>query len=153
MQELFGNQQWMIIGLIFFGIFFYIAWARKRDRNWIEQNFRKEQIRALSFGINYFGKSSDPGKIKTVRGLLLLLSDRLIFRSRNGKVEVEIPGSKVTKIYHGTTHKGMDVKTSLMKIAFDIGAEEDDYASFKVPYPPQWMQAIDNAFSVSPKSS
>ena len=149
MSELFGNQQWLIIAIIFFGIFAYIAWARKRDRNWIDQNFAKEQIRALSFGVGYFGKASDPGKIKSIRGLLLLLNDRLIFRSRNGAVEVEIPGEKVTKIYHGTTHKGLEMKTSLMKIAFDVGAEEDDYASFKVPYPPQWMQAIDNAFSVS----
>ena len=151
MNELFGEQQWLIIVLVFFGVFFYIAWARKRDRNWIDQNFAKEQIRALSFGINCFGRASDPGKIRSARGLLLLLNDRLIFRSRNGKVKFEIPGSQITKIYHGTTHKGQEMSTSLMKIAFSTGPDEDDedIASFKVPYPPQWMQAIDNAFSVS----
>ena len=105
----------------------------------------------MSFGVGYFGKASDPGKVKSIRGLLLLLNDRLIFRSRNGKVELDIPGSTVTKIYHGTTHKGQEMSTSLMKIAFSTGPGEDDedITSFKVPYPPQWMQAIDNAFSVS----
>jgi hypothetical protein len=40
----------------------------------------------------------------------------------------------------------VDLHQSLVKIDFLNDQDQKDTAAFKVPYPPQWMQAIENAF-------
>ena len=82
MPDFLVKQQWMIIALVFFGIIAYIAWVRWRDRRWIEERFGSQTILAMSFGINYFGRAAEPGSPRKSSGFLLLLSDRLFYRSR-----------------------------------------------------------------------
>jgi hypothetical protein len=134
----------LIIALIFFGIIAYIAWVRWRDRRWIEERFGSQKILAMSFGINYFGRAAEPGSPRRSSGVLLLLSDRLFYRSRIKKIELEIPASSISRVYHDRSHKGIDLHQSLVKIDFINSKNEKDTAAFKVPYPPQWMQAIEN---------
>ena len=134
----------MIIALAFFGIIVTIAWVRWRDRKWIEERFGNSQILAMSFGINYFGRAAEPGSPRKSSGFLLLLSDRLFYRSRIKKIELEIPASRIARVYHDRSHKGIDLHQSLVKIDFFNSQNEKDTAAFKVPYPPQWMQAIEN---------
>jgi len=144
MVEFYKNQQWILIALVFFGIIAYIAWVRWRDRKWIEERFGNHKILAMSFGINYFGLAAEPGSPRKSSGFLLLFSDRLFYRSRLKKIELEIPASSIARVYHDRSHKGTDLHQSLVKIDFINSQNEKDTAAFKVPYPPQWMQAIEN---------
>ena len=104
--------------LVFFGILAYIAIIRWRDRKWIEQRFGTRNLLAMSFGVNYFGQATEPGKPRRSSGFLLLLPDCLFYRSRVKKVELEIPGSRIARVYHDRTHKGIDLHTSLVKVDF-----------------------------------
>ena len=144
MPDFLIKQQWMIIALVFFGIIAYIAWVRWRDRKWIEERFGRQTILAMSFGINYFGRTAEPGSPRKSSGFLLLLSDRLFYRSRIKKIELDIPAASIARVYHDRSHKGIDLHQSLVKIDFINSHNEKDTAAFKVPYPPQWMQAIEN---------
>ena len=145
-MDFLGNQQWVIIAVVFFGIIGYISWMHWRDRKWIEERFGSRPILAMSFGVNFFGNASEPGKPRRSSGFLLLLSDQLFYRSRVKKIELEIPGARIARVYHDRTHKGVDLHQSLVKIDFLNDQNQKDTAAFKVPYPPQWMQAIENAF-------
>lgn len=143
-MDFLGQQQWIIIAIVFFGIIGYITWMRWRDRRWIDERFGSRPILAMSFGVNFFGKTSEPGKPRRSSGFLLLLSDRLFYRSRVKKIELEIPAARIKRIYHDRTHKGVDLHQSLVKIDFLNDRNQKDTVAFKVPYPPQWMQAIEN---------
>ncbi len=120
MVEFYKNQQWILIALVFFGIIAYIAWVRWRDRRWIEERFGSQKILAMSFGINYFGRATEPGSPRRSSGFLLLLSDRLFYRSRIKKIELEIPASRISKVYHDRSHKGIDLHQSPVKIDFNL---------------------------------
>ncbi len=144
MVEFYQNQQWILIALVFFGIIGYIVWIRWRDRKWIEERFGSQKILAMSFGVNYFGRASESGPPRKSSGFLLLLPDRLFYRSRLKKIELDIPGSSIARVYHDRSHKGTNLHQSLVKINFINDQNEKDTAAFKVPYPPQWINAIEN---------
>jgi hypothetical protein len=143
-MSFYQNQQWIVIALAFFGILAYIAIIRWRDRQWIEERFGNQNLRAMSFGVNYFGRATEPGKPRRSSGFLLLLPDSLFYRSRVKKIELEIPGSRIARVYHERAHKGVDLHMSLVKIDFINAEDQRDTVAFKVPYPPQWIQAIEN---------
>ena len=145
MVDLLKTQQWLIIAVVFFGIMAYIAWIRWRDRKWIDERFGNDKIVAMSFGVNYFGSATEPGSPRRSSGFLLLLSDRVFYRSRFKKLELEIPANRIARIYHDKSHKGVDLHQSLVKIDFINDKNEKDTAAFKVPYPPQWINAIENS--------
>ena len=147
MTGIYANQQWVFIAIIFFGIIAYIAFIRWRDRKWIERRFGDSKILAMSFGVNYFGRASEPGKPRRSSGFLLLLPDRLFYRSRMAGLELDIPGKDITQIYPGTSIKGLDLHQSVMKVDFINEHNQRDSAAFKVPYPPQWINAIQNNLS------
>lgn len=139
-----AEQQWIFIAVVFFGIIAYITWVRWQDRKWIDERFGSHKILAMSFGVNYFGRATEPGSPRKSSGFLLLLPDGLFYRSRLKKLEVEIPASKIARVYHDRTHKGVDLHQSLVKIDFINSDNERDTAAFKVPYPPQWIRAVEN---------
>ncbi|MEJ2165730.1 MAG: hypothetical protein P8X90_09395 [Desulfobacterales bacterium] len=144
MVELLKQQQWLIIAAVFFGIMAYIAWVRWQDRKWIDKRFGSHNVLAISFGVNFFGSAAEPGNPRKSSGFLLLLPDRIFYRSRIKKLELEIPASKIARVYHDRAHKGVDLHQSLVKIDFLNARNEKDTAAFKVPYPPQWINAIEN---------
>ena len=144
MAELLKNQQWLIIAAVFFGIMAYIAWVRWRDRKLIDQRFGSHKVLAISFGVNYFGRATEPGKPRKSSGFLLLLPDRLFYRSRIKKLELEIPAAQIARVYHDRSHKGVNLHQSLVKVDFLNARNQKDTAAFKVPYPPQWINAIEN---------
>lgn len=144
MVEILKQQQWLYIALVFFGIMAYIAWVRWQDRKWIDRRFGSHKVLAISFGVNFFGSAAEPGKPRKSSGFLLLLPDRLFYRSRVKKLELEIPASKIARVYHDRSHKGVNLHQSLVKIDFINARNERDTAAFKVPYPPQWINAIEN---------
>ena len=145
MSTLLQNQ-WIFIALIFFGIIAYIALIRWRDRKWIDQRFGLDKVRAMSFGVNYFGCASEPGAPRRSSGFLLLLPDGVFYRSRMANIELTIDGRNIKAVYHDNTHKNVSLHQSVVKINFINTAGEKDTAAFKVPYPPQWIMAIKNTF-------
>jgi hypothetical protein len=144
MNNIYANQQWIYIALIFFGIIGYISFIRWRDRKWIENRFSGQKILAMSFGVNYFGRASEPGKPRKSSGFLLLLPDGLFYRSRTARLELSIPGHKIAHVYPDNSIKGVNLHQSVMKIDFINENNNRDSAAFKVPYPPQWIHAIEN---------
>lgn len=142
MSNLIVHQQWLLIAIIFFGIIGYIAWIRWRDNKWIESRFGKRQTLAISFGVNYFGRATEPGTPKRSSGFLLLFPDRLFYRSRMASLEVDIPTNLIHRVYHGTSHKGVELHQSVVKVDFFTYDGQKDAVAFKVPYPPQWIQVI-----------
>ncbi len=144
MQNLYANQQWIFIALIFFSIIGYIAFIRWQDRKWIERRFGSQKILAMSFGVNYFGRASEPGKPRKSSGFLLLLQDRLFYRSRTARLELSITGKNIARVYPDSSIKGYDLHQSVVKIDFINENNDHDSAAFKVPYPPQWIHAIEH---------
>ncbi len=144
MIDFLSNQQWIFFALIFFGFIGYISWVRWQDRKWIDKRFGSHKILAMSFGVSYFGRTGEPGSPRKSSGFLLLLQDRLFYRSRLKKIELEIPAASIDRVYHDRFHKGVDLRQSLVKIDFDNNENQKDTAAFKVPYPPQWISAIEN---------
>jgi hypothetical protein len=141
-----GEQQWVIFALIFFGVIGYVAWIRWRDRLWIDRNYGLNTAKMMSFGVNYFGLASNPFKRKTRSGFLLLLPDRLVYRGRLVKTPLEIDGSRIIQVDHGTTLGGVRLHQPVIKVVFETDEGTKDAAAFKVPYPLQWMSAIKNSF-------
>jgi hypothetical protein len=140
----FINNQWFPIAIIFLGIILYVFWIRRQDHKWIEKRFSGSNILVMSFGVNFFGIASESGKLCKSSGFLLLLSDRLFYRSRMTKREFEIMGSRITGVTHGNSIRGIDLNQSVMKITFLDDEKKTDTAAFRVPYPPQWIRAIEN---------
>ncbi len=151
MMEVFKNQQWVVIAIVFFGIMAYIAMIRRRDRKWIETRFGSDAILAISFGVNYFGKATAPGAPKRSSGFLLLMKDGLFYRSRLKKIELEIPAKTIQRVYHDRRFKNVDMHQSLVKVDFTNEKRERDTAAFKVPYPPQWIHAIETTLIAGKK--
>jgi hypothetical protein len=139
-----ANQQWVFIALAFFGIIAYIVWIRWRDRRWIDAYFHGRKSLAMSFGVGYFGRAAEPDAPRHSSGFLLLFSDRLFYRSRIKKIQVDIPTHAIRRVYHGRHHKGADLHQSLVKIDFINSDSRRDTVAFKVPYPPQWIRMIEN---------
>jgi len=146
MTGIYANQQWVYIAIIFFGIIAYIAFIRWRDRKWIEKRFSGQKVLAMSFGVNYFGRASEPGKPSRSSGFLLLLSDQLFYRSRTARLELSIPGNNIAHVYPDNSIKGVNLHQSVVKIDFTNENNDHDSAAFKVPYPPQWISAIEANF-------
>lgn len=146
MFQSFLNQQWLPIAFVFFGILAFIAWRRQSDRRWIQNRFGKEcNMLAVSFGVICYGKHSDPVVSKRIRGFLILMPGRLFFRSRSSNSEIDISARNFSRVYHDVKHKGENVHQSLVKIDYKNELNKNDCVSFKVPYPPQWISAIENA--------
>jgi hypothetical protein len=143
----FASQQWMWIALFFFGIIGYIAWIRWKDNRWIDEHIGQKNVLAQSFGVHYFGTAREPGAPRKSSGFLLLHRKGLLYRSRLKKIEVNIPGNAIKRVYHDRSHKGVDLHQSLIKVDFINARQQPDTAAFKVPYPPQWIRMIENAFN------
>ena len=146
MTGLYANQQWVFIAIIFFGIIAYIACIRWRDRKWIEKRFSGQKVLAMSFGVNYFGRASEPGKPRRSSGFLLLLPDQLFYRSRSARLELSISGKNIAHVYPDNSLKGVNLHQSVVKIDYINENNDKDSAAFKVPYPPQWIRAIETQF-------
>lgn len=142
MLSTFASQHWILIALIFFGLLGYVALIRWQDQRWIESRFGGEKIRVVSFGIIFLGVTSDSGPIRRSSGFLILTDERLFFRSRRRNLELDIPGKRILEVYHDVRHRGEEVHQSLMMVDFINENRRRDTAAFRVPYPPQWIQAV-----------
>jgi len=146
MTNFFFTQQWFML-LLGFGILAFFVWQRWRDRRWIAAHFADQPIVVQSFGVHYFGRATEPGVPRRCTGFLLLFPDKLFFRSPAANAVLTIPVHALRRVYHATSHKGVDLHRSLMKLDFLTEHGHADTVAFAIPYPPQWMQAIEKAMS------
>ena len=143
-----NNHEWIPFAILFIGIVAFMAWLRRRERQWIADRFKGQRPIVESFGVGYFGCDSEPGNPRRSKGFLLLLNDKVFYRSRFAGIELDIPGDRITLVHHGNSHKGADLHQSVMKIDFMNADGNADCAAFRVPYPPQWIQAIQKTFRI-----
>lgn len=148
-MDILLQPKWMVILLVALGVLGAFAWQRWRERNWIAQRFGWESVVTCSFGVRYFGTAREPGGPRRLNGVLLLTVDRIFFRNHRTGLELDVPGSRIIRIYHGVRHKEVDLNQSVVKIDFLNYRDEEDTAAFKVPYPPQWIKAVAVAFSLN----
>jgi hypothetical protein len=148
-MNLFADQQWLLIALAFFGVMGYVVWIRWRDRLWIDRQYGLDRVRIMSFGVNYFGTASRPVTRRPSSGFLLLLPDRLVYRSRLAKQQVEILGDQITHVTHGKSIGGVELHQSVVKIKIEDPNKGRETIAFRVPYPPQWIAAIRASFIAS----
>ncbi len=148
MTTFFFTQQWFIL-LMGFGILAFFAWRRWRDLRWIKMRFANQPAVVQSFGVRYFGRVTEPGEPRRHTGFLVLFPDKLVFRSPAANMVLTIPVPTIHRVYHDTSHKGVELHRSLMKLDFVTEQGQEDTVAFAIPYPPQWMQAIEKAMSFS----
>ncbi len=102
----------------------------------------------MSFGVTFYGCESDTGRFRDYTGLLLLLKSGFIFRTRFLGKEFRIPKEAVRSVYVGKEHRGKKLYQYVMKIDFVNRRGEPDSVAFRVPYPQQWMTAIEKTLEV-----
>lgn len=146
-MEFIQQYHIVIIGSIFLCLIVGMTWLTWKDKQWVRQNYKKEDIIALGFGVTCFGASSDPGALKKHKGFLLVHKQGLLFKSRFSGPMYEIPGKFLKKVYHGNSHKGTRLYQSAILIDFSVAGKKTDTMAFKVSYPAQWIKIIEKTFS------
>jgi hypothetical protein len=141
-----SNYNWLIFTAGFFGIIAFLAIMRRVETNRITQKFKQEDIYMMSFGVNYFGLESDPGKVINSSGAMVLAKEGLYYRARYSSRELFIPGGTITNIEVDNTHKGKDLHQYALAIVFINNNGKVDRAAFRVPHPNKWTTAIKEIF-------
>jgi len=141
-------QQYHIffIGSIFLCVVIGMSWLTHKEKKWIKNNYKKKDIIALGLGINCYGLSSDEGSPKPYKGFLLVHRGGLLFKNRFSKMRFDIPGESIKKAYPTTSHKGVRLYKSAVKVDFLTPEKRVDTIAFKLAYPPQWIEIIEKAF-------
>jgi hypothetical protein len=151
-MDFITRPSWLLFALLFFGFLIFVSWQRRMDKKWIQDRLGHRRILIESFGVIFFGLTSDSAPPRRIKGVLVLLADGLFFGRRVGLKNLDIPGDKIIRVYHDTVHKGVDIKQSLVKIDFLNELDNEDSAAFHVPYPPEWIKAIKEVFELSQPS-
>jgi hypothetical protein len=142
LMEGLTNPSWLVFALAFLGILLFMAGLRNQEARRISEKFPREQIVLTSFGVNYFGLESEPGRPLRSIGALVLLKDSLYYRARFSKRELTIPGAAITHIGVTDTHKGRPLHQYVVAIHFLNAAGQEEKAAFRIPLPAQWTAAI-----------
>lgn len=137
-----NNSSWLVIAVIFSGLIFYLVYMRSVESRRVEHKFGKDEIIISSFGVNYFGRESEPGRPLRSSGVLVLLKNGLYYRARWRKRELFILGSTITYIGVSDVFKKKSLYQHAVLISFLNKEGKDDKAAFRIPYPSQWINAI-----------
>jgi len=132
---------WGIFAALFFGLLVFIVLMRRVESRRIEKRFDKDSIIISSYGVNYFGLSSEAGGPARSAGTLVLLKDGIYYRARFRKKELFIPGDAITAIRIVETHKGKPLYQKAIAVVFRRDKDEVS-ACFRIPFPDQWIGAI-----------
>ena len=136
------NPSWLLFAAVFLGILLALVVLRNREARRISQMFPRERIVLTSFGVNYFGLESEPGRPLRSVGALVLLRDGLYYRARFANRELTIPGAAITHIGVTDTHKGKPLHQFVVAIRFLNPEGKEEKAAFRIPLPAQWTAAI-----------
>ena len=145
-MEFFHQYHIAIIGFLFLCGIIGMSILTHTEKKWIKKTYKKEDIIALGFGVTCYGLSSDPRAPRRYNGFLLVHRHGLLFKNRFSKVRFDIPAGSIQKVYHATSHKGARLYKSAVKIDFSTAPQQKDSIAFRLAYPPQWIEIIENAF-------
>ena len=136
------NPGWLVFALGFLGVIFFLAVVRQRESKRIMEKFNEEDIIITSFGVNYFGLESEKGGPLRSSGALVLLKHGLYYRARYRKIELYIKKGSITYIGISDVHKNKPLYQNAVIIKFISDEGKEEKAAFRIPYPNQWMMAI-----------
>ena len=150
-MEFFQQYYIVIIGCLFLCALGAMTWLTHKEKKWVRNNYKKQDIIALGFGVICHGLSSDQGAPNHHKGFLLIHRHGLLFKSRFSNIKFDIPGESIQKVYHGNSHKGTRFYRSAVMIDFlppmkTQDTKTMDTIAFKLSYPPQWIKIIGKTF-------
>ncbi|MBL7006622.1 MAG: hypothetical protein ISR78_06050 [Spirochaetia bacterium] len=141
-----SNFETVLIGIIFMGIVFTIAYIRNLEARRIRKIFREDEILLSSFGVQYFGVESEPGKPLKSTGVLVLTNAGIFYRAKFLNRTLQISGDKISSITAVDIFKGKDMYQKIVSINFVNEKGDRDRAGFRIPYPERWSMAIKKVF-------
>lgn len=133
---------WILLSTALFIVIAYMVVIRWIETHRVERKFSKDEIIITSYGVNYFGLSSESGKIPRSVGIIVLLKSGLYYRAKFFKKELLIPRGKIKALRIVETHKGKPLYQKAMAIDFVNSNGVLDTAAFRVPFMDQWLGAI-----------
>jgi len=133
---------WIFLGIIFFIALVYLVVMRRVESGRIEKKFEKKDILLTSYGVNYFGLSSEESRLLRSSGVLVLLKSGLYYRAKFLKRELFIPGSRIKALRVVEFHKGKPLYQKAVAIDFINKDGNPDTAVFRIPFPDKWLGAI-----------
>ena len=150
MEQAVANNPTFHSWFIFFGIFMaviaFLAVIRQIETRRIFTKFSKDEVLMLSFGVNFFGVDSEPGRPDKSSGALVLTKEGLYYRARYAKREFFIPGQNLVKLEVIEYLKGRPLNQKAVGFFFKNADGERDLAAFRIPHSAQWARAIKKLF-------
>ncbi len=137
-----SSLEWLIVGAALFAVIAYLVISRRIESRRIEQKFPHENIVATSFGVGYFGLSSEPGGPARSSGALVLLKDGVYYRARLGRRELHIPSASLRGIDIVESHKGKPLYQKAIAIRFIDDHANEVTAVFRIPMPDRWLRVM-----------
>jgi hypothetical protein len=136
------NLTYYLIAAIFFALLVFYNWLKQKDYRKIISRFRSEDILLKTFGVKYFGRESEKGRILNSEGFMVLLKDGLFYRGSFDKRELYIPKGKIYSIAITDHHKGEVLERECLAFYFESESGEIDRAAFSIPHPEVWVKGI-----------
>ncbi len=139
-----SNLPYFLIAVLFIFALVFFAWFRQRDARNVRERFK--DILIATYGVQYFGRESEKGDLLDSSGQLLFLKQGLFYRGRFDKRELMIPKEKLISVAVTDHHKGKLTYQVCLAIYFMNENEIIDRAAFTIPYPKQFIEAINHYF-------
>jgi hypothetical protein len=136
------NFGYLPFAILFLLVVFTMVYLRQVETRRIEKKFDRKEIIITSFGVNFFGRESEPGGPLRSSGALVLLRSGMYYRARFSSRELFIPGPDITYLGVTDAFKGRPLHQQVMVIGFRAGEGKTDRAAFRLPHIAQWAAAI-----------
>ncbi len=131
-----------LIAAIFLASLVFYNWLKQKDYRKIISRFKNEDILLKTFGVKYFGRESEKGKVLNSEGFMVLLKEGLFYRGSFDKRELFIPKGKIYSIVITDHHKGEILERECLAFYFENERGEIDRVAFSIPHPEVWVKGI-----------
>lgn len=141
-----SNMSWILFAVLFLGAVAFLAIVRQVEIRRIYKKFDYNDVLLLSFGVNYFGCETEPGRISKSAGALALTRTELYYRARYLNKELTIQGQSIAQLDVTDQHKGKPLHQHAIAIYFVNEYGTRDKAVFRIPHPAKWVNMINSMF-------
>ncbi len=141
-----SNTSWILFAGLFLGAVAFLAVVRQVETRRIYKKFSEDEIILLSFGVNFFGCESEPGRISKSAGALVLTRTELYYRARYLNKELTIRGQSIAQIEVTDQHKGKPLNQHAIAVYFINEEGSKDKAVFRIPHPAKWVNLMNSMF-------
>ena len=141
-----SNASWILFAVLFLGAVAFLAIIRQIETRRLYKKFSEDEIILLSFGVNFFGCESEPGRVNKSAGALVLTKSELYYRARYLNTELTIPGKSIAQIDVTDQHKGKPLHQQAIAIYFINEEGSKDKAVFRIPHPAKWVNLMNSMF-------